>query len=224
MTEQCYRGIGSARPARPAGRLPRRRPEHADEELIRSLYRDYGACLIGYATRLLGGDRTAAEDIVQEVLLRAWRRSDSLNNGRGSVRSWLLTVTRNAVIDHIRARAARPRELVGMPHQPQVQRDHGDAVADAMTVVTALGQISTEHREVLVEVYYQGRTVAEAAQRLGLPPGTVKSRTFYALRALRQILAEPAAPGTGPKVAAAAPKRAAVQRSVPAARSGAAAA
>jgi len=169
-----------------------RRPKKAKgEDLIRQLYAEHGRSLLAYATRLTG-DRAAAEDVVQETLVRAWKHVDDLqNDGKGSVRGWLLTVARNLVTDRARARAARPQEVPepaeGVP-TPSVERDHAQGVVDSMTVLGAMDGLSTEHREVLVEIYYRGRTVAEAAKTLGVAPGTVKSRSYYALRALRAAM------------------------------------
>jgi RNA polymerase sigma-70 factor, ECF subfamily len=158
-----------------------------DEALIRTLYQEHGRSLLAYATRLTG-DRAAAEDVVQETLLRAWKHSASMVEERGSVRGWLLTVARNIITDRVRARAARPQEVAESPATPPVARDHAQGVVDTVTVLGALNQLSPEHREVLVEMYYRGRTVTETAAALGVPPGTVKSRSFYALRALRGVL------------------------------------
>ncbi|WP_447003318.1 sigma-70 family RNA polymerase sigma factor [Saccharothrix isguenensis] len=163
----------------------REREAAADEALIRSLYEEHGRALLAYATRLTG-DRVAAEDVVQETLVRAWRHPDALVNGRGSVRGWLVTVTRNIVTDRIRAKAARPREVPETPATPPVQRDHADSVVDSMVVLQALDRLSSDHRDVLMEIYFRGRSVTEAAAALGVPPGTVKSRSHYALRALRE--------------------------------------
>jgi len=143
--------------------------------------------MLAYATRLLG-DRAAAEDVVQEALIRAWRNPDVLTNGKGSTRGWLLTVVRNLVIDRFRARSARPSEVDEDPDfQPSV-RDHAELVATSVTVRAALDGLSGDHRVVLEELYLHGRTLAGAAQVLGVPTGTVKSRSFYALRALRQVM------------------------------------
>ncbi|RZS39217.1 RNA polymerase sigma-70 factor (ECF subfamily) [Herbihabitans rhizosphaerae] len=162
-----------------------RKRANADEALIRGLYEEHGRALLAYATRLLR-DRAAAEDVVQETLVRAWRNPDVLVNGKGSVRAWLLTVTRNLVTDRYRARAARPHEVAEQPQSPPVQSDHAEGVVNSMMVAEALDQLSPGHRDVLREVYLNGRTAAEAAAVLGVPTGTVKSRSHHALRALRQ--------------------------------------
>ncbi len=169
------------------GRGPRGGSKSSDEALIRSLYEEHGRSLLAYATRLTG-DRAAAEDVVQETLLRAWKHSESLVNQRGSVRGWLLTVARNIVTDRARAKASRPTEVAESPGIGPLAGDHAENVVNSMVVLAALDRLSAEHREVLVELYYRGRTVSEAAQVLGVPPGTVKSRSYYALRAMRTVI------------------------------------
>ncbi len=165
------------------------RPTSADA-LIRSLYEEHGRSVLAYATRLTG-DQAAAEDIVQETFLRAWRNEDKLVEGKGSVRGWLLTVARNIVTDRARARAVRPTEVAEVADRPPVDADHSESVVNTMVVLDALHQVSPEHREVLVELYYKGRSMTEAAAALGVPPGTVKSRSYYALRALRAVMSGP---------------------------------
>ncbi|WP_405535527.1 sigma-70 family RNA polymerase sigma factor [Streptomyces sp. NBC_00075] len=167
----------------------RARQRTSDEALIRALYEEHGRALLAYAQRLTG-DRGAAEDVVQETLVRAWKNPDSLVNGKGSVRGWLLTVARNIITDRYRAKAARPTEVAESPGRPPVEKDHADAVVDSMLVMEALDRLSPDHRDVLREIYFQGRSVAEAAKALGIPPGTVKSRSHYALKALREMYAD----------------------------------
>jgi RNA polymerase sigma-70 factor (ECF subfamily) len=167
-------------------------PPTNDEAIVRSLYEQHGRSLLAYATRLTG-DRAAAEDVVQETLVRAWKHAATLSEERGSVRGWLLTVARNIVTDRARAKAARPQEVAESPATPPIERDHSQTVVDTMVVLEALDRVSPEHRDVLVELYYRGRSVNEAATALGIPPGTVKSRSYYALRALKAAIggAEP---------------------------------
>lgn len=100
---------------------PRTRRGSTDEALIKSVYEEHGHALLAYATRLTG-DRAAAEDVVQETLIRAWRHSEVLVNGKGSVRGWLLTVARNIITDRYRAKAARPPEVSGASSAPRWRR------------------------------------------------------------------------------------------------------
>ncbi|MEU6603373.1 sigma-70 family RNA polymerase sigma factor [Streptomyces flaveolus] len=139
-----------------------------------------------YATRLTG-DRLAAEDVVQETLIRAWRHPEVVANPQGSLRGGLMTVARNIVTDRFRARAARPAEVAETESTVAVERDHADAVVDSVVLMDALDRLKPERREVLVEIYYRGRTASGAAGLLGIPEGTVKSRTHHAPKALRKL-------------------------------------
>jgi RNA polymerase sigma-70 factor (ECF subfamily) len=177
------------------GRWPRGGAKASDEALIRSLYEEHGRSLLAYATRLTG-DRAGAEDVVQETLLRAWKHCEDMVDQRGSIRGWLLTVARNIVTDRIRAKSSRPTEVAESPSTGPVAGDHAEDVVNSMVVLGALDKLTAEHREVLVELYYRGRTVSEAAHVLGVPPGTVKSRSYYALRAMRTAIS-----GDGTEVA-----------------------
>ena len=163
----------------------------ADEQLLRALFDQHAPALLSYALRLVDGDRGRAEDGVQETLLRAWRHPEAMAADRGSPRPWLFAVARRIAVDAHRRRQARPRE-VGDDVLAQVpaQDDEVDRALDAWLVADALAALSPAHREVLVQTYFAGRTVGEAAQVLGVPPGTVKSRTHYALQALRLALLE----------------------------------
>src|SRR5829696_4032877 len=101
------------------GQSSRRQQGAADEALIRTLFEEHGRAVLAYATRLTG-DRAAAEDVVQETLLRAWKHHEKLVEGQGSVRGWLLTVARNLVTDRARARAVRPTEVAEVVERPPV--------------------------------------------------------------------------------------------------------
>jgi RNA polymerase sigma-70 factor, ECF subfamily len=164
--------------------------EATDEEWVRTLFDEHGRAMLAYATRLTS-DRSAAEDIVQEVLMRAWRHRVVPVQGRTAVRAWLFTVIRNLVVDRFRARNSRPIEVVETLMTHPVERDHADRVVDSMLVLQALDSLSPEHRAVLEGVYLQGKTVRETAETLGIPPGTVKSRTYFALRSLNRLLRGP---------------------------------
>jgi RNA polymerase sigma-70 factor (ECF subfamily) len=162
-----------------------------DEELIRALHAEHGDALFAHALRLSDGDRQRAEDLVQETLLRAWRHPESLDPERGSTRAWLFTTARRLAIDAWRRREARVGEVFtdALP-EPRAELSEADRAVEAWTIAEALERLSPSHRDVLVECFYRGRSVAEAAEALGIPTGTVKSRTHYAVRALRLVLEE----------------------------------
>lgn len=162
----------------------------ADEQMLRALCAEHAGPLLGYATRLTGGDRGRAEDIVQETLLRAWRHPQALDPERGGLRPWLMTVARRIAIDQHRARQARPAEVELDERDIGSVSDRLDQALAGWLVEDALSTLSAEHRSVLIETHFRGRSVGETARILGIPPGTVKSRCYYALRALRLALQE----------------------------------
>jgi RNA polymerase sigma-70 factor (ECF subfamily) len=160
-----------------------------DAELLRALHDQHGRALWSYAVGLTGGDRMRAQDIVQETLLRAWRHPHVLDQTSGSARSWLFTVAKRIAIDEWRASTRHPEVVTDQVPERAVD-DEADQAVDRHLVLSALRTLSSEHREVLLECYFRGASVADAARRLGVPPGTVKSRTHYALHALRDAIIE----------------------------------
>ena len=160
------------------------------EESLRALYETHAPVLLAYALRLTDGDRARAEDIVQETLVRAWRNLDRVDRDDRPMRPWLFTVAQHIAVDAHRARRARPPEVGDAALAVLPGMDQIEATLDRIVVTDALHALSQEHRAVIVETYYRGRSVAEAARVLGIPAGTVKSRCYYALRALRLALAE----------------------------------
>jgi RNA polymerase sigma-70 factor, ECF subfamily len=168
----------------------RGRDDDTRERDLRALYDAHAAALLGYAVRLCNGDRARAEDVVQETLVRAWRHLEQLDPGAGPVRPWLFTVAHHLAIDAHRARRARPPEVPDDELASLPTLDDLAGTLDRIVVTDALHALSAEHRAVIVETYYRGRTVTEAATVLGIPAGTVKSRCYYALRALKLALAE----------------------------------
>jgi RNA polymerase sigma-70 factor, ECF subfamily len=168
----------------------RARGEVSEEENLRALYDAHATVLLAYALRLTDGDRARAEDIVQETLVRAWRNLDRVEQDGRPVRPWLFTVAQHIAVDAHRARRARPPEVGDAALAVLPGMDQIEATLDRIVVTDALHALSQEHRAVIVETYYRGRSVAEAARVLDIPAGTVKSRCYYALRALRLALME----------------------------------
>ncbi len=160
-----------------------------EDALVQALYREHAEPLLGYVRALVGGDVRKAEDIVQETLLRAWRHSDALT--AQTARPWLFRVARNLVLDGHRASRRRPYEV-----PTDTLESNGDTVDEldralvAWQVADALRALSPAHREVLVELYFRDRSIADTAERLRIPDGTVRSRAYYALRALKLALEE----------------------------------
>jgi RNA polymerase sigma-70 factor (ECF subfamily) len=158
---------------------------------IDSVVEAHGPALLAYATRLTGGDRHSAEDVVQETWLRAWRHVDRLTEDLGSVRGWLMRVAHNIAIDQHRGRRARPTEVElpepDVPGTPLVPPPN-DEVETRVVVDAVLDNLSAAHRDTLVEVYFADRTALSAASVLGVPVGTVKSRVHNALHTLRCTL------------------------------------
>ena len=158
-----------------------------DEQLLRRLHDEHAGVLYAFVHRYTD-DRQLVEDVVQETLLRAWQRLDRLDTDEP--RSYLFTVARNVLTDAWRARQRRPIE-VDVEHTPPVPvADQTDRTLDSMLVGEALGRLSTDHRSVVELLYFHGRPVAEAARVLGIAEGTVKSRAYYAVRALQSIFEE----------------------------------
>lgn len=165
-------------------------PDAVGDSNLRELWDEHAGPLLAFVLRFTDGDRGLAEDVVQETLLRAWRRPDVADPRTGSARPWLLTVARRILIDAHRARKSRPAEI-GADALGEMTDDDGlDEAIDRWVVADALAALTQEHREALLQTYYAGRTAAEAAVVLGVPAGTVKSRIFYALRALKLGLEE----------------------------------
>ena len=160
----------------------------ADEAFIRALYAEHGGALLRYAVHLTSGDRQRAEDLVQETIVRAWRHPEAL--AERPARPWLFAVARNLAVDSYRARRARPTELGEAALSLVPSDDDADRTLESWAVADALASLRPDHRRVIIETYYRGCSVAEAAATLGIPPGTVKSRTFYALKALKLALQE----------------------------------
>ncbi|MFJ8541166.1 sigma-70 family RNA polymerase sigma factor [Streptomyces sp. NPDC093586] len=158
------------------------------DAFVGDLYARYRPVLLRYATRLLDGDWHKAEDILQEAVTRAWKNARFLGPRGEEVRPWLFTVVKNLVIDHHRAHRIRPLDPTTAT-EPNAVQDGTDTALTSHVVLEALRGLNEQQRTVIQLTYYLEFSVAQAAEHLGIPPGTVKSRAFYAVRALRKALA-----------------------------------
>jgi RNA polymerase sigma-70 factor (ECF subfamily) len=183
---------GSRGKTKRRGLVRRLRPvtDADDEAVIAALYHEYHRPLLSLIVRQTGGDRQWAEDVVQETMVRAWRSLDHLDTEADSLLPWLATVARRIVIDDRRRRGARPPEAGEDALQTLQSADGTDDMLRDLVMTEALKELTPAHREVLNETILRDRTVNEAAEALGIPVGTVKSRVYYAVRALRVVLEE----------------------------------
>ncbi|MFJ2172318.1 sigma-70 family RNA polymerase sigma factor [Streptomyces sp. NPDC101062] len=163
--------------------------ETTDERALTELQRDHGPALLNFLLGLTYGDRQRAEDLLQETLVRAWLHPEAFEGPFESMRPWLFTVARRLAIDARRSRLARPPEVSdGILAATADPEDRTESTVAALDVRRAVRALSREHRAVLAQIYFRGLSVNEAARALGIPPGTVKSRSYYALRALSREL------------------------------------
>ena len=178
---------------RPSDRhLLERIPDDDTGLILQTLYRRYSGELYGLAHRALG-DRGAAEELVQDVFTSVWRHAQSYDERRGSVRTWLYGIARNAVIDRQRRSSVRPALAAMAEHEtcePGALDQSIEQIALRSQVTTALARLTPEHRDVVRLAHYEGLTMREIAKARGVPLGTIKSRAWYAMRSLRLALAE----------------------------------
>ena len=171
--------------------------DHSSESLrterdVQSAYAKYGGELFGFAMNALD-DRQLSEEVVQETFVRAWRSAGSYDPGRSSLRTWLFAIARNGVIDATRRRAAHASvKVTAEPSSAMetTETDPFDRLLTSIQVDEALKRLTAEHREMVVEVYFHGRTCADVGAMQGIPASTARSRLYYGVRALRLILEE----------------------------------
>ena len=168
-----------------------------DPDAVRALYAEYGPgalALLHDAIR----DRSAVEDVYQQVLLEAWERGRSFDPARASLRTWLATIARSRAIDHLRRRVPEPHDPT-LPYASARERDHGACepvtqLVDRVTLEQLMERLTPEEAEVVRLRWQVGLSQRQISSHTGVPLGTVKSRTASALRRLRTMLEEERAP------------------------------
>ena len=166
--------------------LVRRVAESGDERAFSELYDRYGGLVYGAGMRYLG-DRTLAEDLVQDVFVSVWRNAASFDSSKAGFSTWVYRIARNRAIDLARRRQARARTVAPLQGEEAFpEPDGAEEILGTFDVMGALSEVSVTHREVLMLAYFEGLSQREISRRTGIPLGTVKSRTTAALRALRE--------------------------------------
>jgi RNA polymerase sigma-70 factor (ECF subfamily) len=165
-----------------------------DHDALGVLYDRYHRLAMAVAYRVLN-DHGTAEDVVHDAFLTVWRRGESFNPGRGTVRSWLLTVVRNAAIDRRRGRHARalqdtPLDDVAFLLSSEKEEIFATVAAgiEAGRVREALTALPAEQRETIELAYFRGLTQHEIATQIGAALGTVKGRMRLGLQKMRVSL------------------------------------
>jgi RNA polymerase sigma-70 factor, ECF subfamily len=161
-----------------------------EDAIITVLYQAYWAPLMGFVLRLTSGDRQQAEDVVQETMVRAWREAGRLDVSGPSLMPWLTAVARRIVIDQHRRKRARPAEAEVSAVADLPVDDDTAATVLRVAIADAMRQLTSSHQQILNETFLRDQTVNRAAEALGIPLGTAKSRVHYALRVLEGVLAE----------------------------------
>ena len=161
-----------------------------DSASLETLYEAHGSIAYGLCLRILGNPADA-EDVVQESFLALWRQAERLDGARG-VRSYLLTIVHNKAIDKLRSLGRKP-ELALDPEAPLPSLEVGPeeavtAASERDRVRAALGDLPEEQRRAVELTYFSGLTIVQAAERLAVPVGTVKSRLRLALVRMKRGL------------------------------------
>ena len=166
-----------------------------DEDAFRGLFRRYGATAMALARRV-ARQPFLAEEIVQEAFLAVWRNPGAYDQGRGSVRSWLMGMVHHRAVDAIRREEAQRRRAQDIQtSEVLVVEDPAEAVVEELgvpeerkVVRAALEVLPPEQRQVIELMYFGGLSQSRISEQLGLPLGTVKSRTLLGMRRLRAAM------------------------------------
>src|SRR5215218_6621644 len=164
------------------------------EAALSTLYERYSRTVFGVGFKILG-DRSSAEELVQEVFLKVWRSAHTFDSSRSNFSTWLYRVTRNVALDLYRKRASRVRQVSDGTLHIAAARDSSDSPQEIMDeswlswrVSRALEVLDAPHREVIDLAYFRGLSQREITERTGVPLGTVKTRTASAYKSLRREL------------------------------------
>jgi RNA polymerase sigma-70 factor (ECF subfamily) len=167
-----------------------------DQYALEALYERYARAVYSFSLRIVG-DAQVAEEILQEVFVRAWQQGGSFQSARGSLITWLLSITHNLSIDEVRRRKRRPQKaeseepesiLAGLPDEGPNVEEEVWLSSLRVSIQDALQQLPAAQREAIELAYFQGLTQREIADTLGEPLGTIKTRMRLGMLKLREQL------------------------------------
>jgi RNA polymerase sigma-70 factor (ECF subfamily) len=192
---------GSSAGARAQDRSRRREPDRAevrlaarlrrgDPDALSDIYAQYAATTFGFLVRALG-DRSAAEDVQQQVFTEVWRRGPEYDPQRAGLLTWVMTITRSRAIDHMRKRVPEPRDPESAAATVESRQDtaaEADALLDRWRMAHYLGRLPEEERSLLRMRFYDELSQSEIAERTGIAMGTIKARMVRGLKRLGELM------------------------------------
>jgi RNA polymerase sigma-70 factor (ECF subfamily) len=162
------------------------------DSALSELYDRYNRTVYGVGMKILGGDHSLAEELVQDVFLKIWRSSKTFDPSRAGFSTWLYRVTRSAAIDLYRKRAHKVSQIPDGETHLLTARDSSAGPQEVVDeswlswrVSRALEVLDASHRQVIELAYFGGLSQREISEQTGVPLGTVKSRTASAFKSLR---------------------------------------
>lgn len=169
--------------------------QRGDQAALATLYDRYAPVVLGVLMRIVG-DRTVAEEVLQEAFWRVWDKSGSFDVDKGSFKTWMFSIARRHAIDVVRRQKVRPQAMQSDSADLilELQTDEADVSAEVEQTLTAstlrsvLDNLSSEQREVIELAYFKGKTRREIAAITNVPLGTIHTRARLALQRLRKLL------------------------------------
>ena len=164
--------------------------QHGEQEALSVLYDNYSAALLGVIYRIVD-DKEAAEDILQEVLVKIWQKIATYDRSKGKLFTWLINIARNAAIDTTRGKNYTMKNKIQSIDNSvrSVNRQYNVSIqADHIGLRNIVEKLKPEYRVLVDKLYFEGYTQEEAAEELNIPLGTIKTRIRAAIGHLRELM------------------------------------
>ena len=171
-----------------------RRVGEGSPEALSDLYDRYSGMLTGLAFRVVG-NRSDAEEILQEAFIQVWKQAARYDPARSSVSTWLVLITRSRAIDRLRSKKVVDKTVTAVKNEKRPTHTSPSGTSDVLMqerrqrLGVVLGELPAEQQEVIELAFYRGMTQREISETTGIPLGTVKTRTLLAMKKLRKALA-----------------------------------